>query len=161
MFTACFNAGDDRAFIVSITDIERREKFFELAGLEKEPSRFKTWEKISQNHEKALQGLEAAFATQSRDEWLKKLIEADVVCAPVYNHAEIAADPQVIENEYVVEIDHPTEGSIRVLNNPIQLSKSRPKIGVAPELGQHTDEILREFGYSKAEIADLREQKVI
>ena len=54
-----------------------------------------------------------------------------------------------------------TEGSIRVLNNPVQLSKRQPKIGVAPELGQHTDEVLGELGYSETEIADLRKQEVI
>ena len=161
MFTACFKARDDKSFIVSITDTERREKVFELAGLDKDPSRFETWEKINQNHEKALDALEAAFATKPREEWLTKLIEADVVCAPVYNHAEIAADPQVLENDYIVDVNHPTEGPIRVLNNPIQLSRRRPKIGVAPELGQHADEILREVGYSETEIADLRKQEVI
>ncbi len=161
MFAACFKARDGKSFIVSINDIERREKFFELAGLDKDPSRFDTLEKIDQNHEKTLDALEAVFSTKPRDEWLKKLIEADVVCAPVYNHAEIAADPVVIENEYVVEVNHPTEGPIRVLNNPIQLSKRRPKIGVAPELGQHADEILREVGYSEIEITNLRKQEVI
>ena len=161
IFCAGFKARNGKYFIVNTADIEKREKVFEIAGLDRDPSRFETWEKIDQNHEKALAALDAAFVARPRDEWLKKLIEADVVCAPIYDYAEIAADPQVIENEYIVEVNHPTEGRIRVSNNPIQLSKRRPKIGVAPELGQHTDEVLREVGYSKAEIANLREQKVI
>ena len=161
VFSAGFKAEDGKSFIVQTTDNEKRENVFEIAGLDKDPNRFDTWEKIAQSHEGALDALEAAFATKPRDEWLKLLEEADVVCAPVYTHAEIAADPVVIENEYVVEVDHPTEGPIRVLNNPVQLSKRQPKIGVAPEHGQHTDEVLREMGYSKADINDLREQKVI
>jgi crotonobetainyl-CoA:carnitine CoA-transferase CaiB-like acyl-CoA transferase len=161
VFSAGFKAEDGKSFIVHTTDSEKRENVFEIAGLDKDLNRFDTWEKIDQSHEGALDALEAAFATKPRDEWLKLLVEADVVCAPVFTHVEIAADPQVIENNYIVEVNHPTEGSIRVLNNPVQLSKRQPKIGVAPELGQHTDEILREVGYSKAEIIDLREQKVI
>ena len=160
-FSAGFKAGDGKSFIVHTTDSEKREKVFEIAGLDKDLNRFGTWEKIDQSHEGALDALDAAFANKPRDEWLKLLVEADIVCAPVFTHAEIAAAPQVIENNYIVEVDHPTEGSIRVLKNPVQLSKRQPKVGVAPELGQHTDEILREVGYSKAEINDLREQKVI
>jgi len=161
VFSAGFKAEDSKSFIVQATDKEKREKVFEIAGLDKDLNRFDTWEKIEQSHEGALDALEAAFATKPRDEWLKQLVEADIVCAPVYTHAEIAADPVVIENEYVVEVNHPTEGPIRVLNNPVQLSKRQPKIGVAPEHGQHTDEILREAGYSEAEITDLRKQEVI
>lgn len=161
IFCVSFEAKDDKSFIVQTTDNEKRENVFKIAGLGKDLNRFDTWEKINQSHEGALDALEAAFATKPRDEWLKQLVEADIVCAPVYTHAEIAADPVVIENEYVVEVNHPTEGPIRVLNNPVQLSKRQPKIGVAPEHGQHTDEVLREMGYSKADINDLREQKVI
>lgn len=161
IFCVSFEAKDGKSFIVQTTDTEKRENVFKIAGLDKDPNRFDTWEKINQSHEGELDALEAAFATKPRDEWLKQLIEADIVCSPVYTHAEIAADPVVIENEYVVEVNHPTEGPIRVLNNPVQLSKRQPKIGVAPEHGQHTDEVLREMGYSKADINDLREQKVI
>jgi len=161
IFCASFKAKDGKSFIINTTDSEKREKAFEIAGLDKNLNRFDTMEKINQSHEGALEALDVAFATKPRDEWLKQMVEADIVCAPVFTHAEIAADPQVTENRYVVEINHPTEGSIRVLNNPVQLSKRQPKIGVAPELGQHTDEVLGELGYSETEIADLRKQEVI
>ena len=108
-----------------------------------------------------IDAFQEVFATKPRDEWLRILVDADIVCAPVYNHAEVSSDPQVIANEYVVEIDHPTEGPIRVLGNPIHLGKHKARIGVAPLLGQHNGEVLREAGYSEEEIAQLREEGVI
>ncbi len=104
---------------------------------------------------------DAVFATKTRDEWLKILVEADIVCAPVYSYPEVASDPQVLANEYVVEINHPTEGSARIIGNPIHLSRCEARTGVAPLLGQHTEEIFKEAGYSSEEIAAFRKEEVI
>ena len=101
------------------------------------------------------------FSAKTRDEWLKIFVEADVVCAPVYNHAEVTSDPQVIANEYVVEINHPTEGPVKVLGNPIHLGDHKARIGVAPLLGQHTDEVLKEAGYNDEEISGLKAEEVV
>ena len=160
IFASNFTGKDGKSFIIQTVGAEKRDRVFELAGLDKD-SRFDTREKRHQNEKEMFEAFDDAFATKTRDEWLKLLVDADIVCAPVYNYAEVAADPQVLENEYVVEINHPTEGAIKVLGNPIHFSKHKARIGVAPLLGQHTDEILKEAGYSEAEIAELREQEVV
>jgi formyl-CoA transferase len=73
------------------------------------------------------------------------------------NLQEISEHPQVLENEYVVEIEDPKGGTMKVLGSPIRFSKTPAKIGVSPELGAHTDSILADAGgYSQAEIAELR-----
>ncbi len=73
----------------------------------------------------------------------------------------VAAEPQVAANEYLVEIEHPKEGKIRILNNPVTLGRRKARVGAAPELGQHTDEVLKEAGYSEGEIAVLRKEEVV
>lgn len=160
IFSCSFMAADDKSFIIQTVGGEKRDRAFAIAGLDKDP-RFDTREKRKQNQEEMIEAFQAVFLTKTREEWLKILVEADVVCAPVYNYAEVSSDPQVIANEYIVEINHPTEGPIRVLGNPIHLSKHDAKIGVAPLLGQHTDEVLKEVGYSREEIASMKEEEVI
>jgi formyl-CoA transferase len=61
----------------------------------------------------------------------------------------------------VAEINHPTEGPVRIIGNPIHLSRCEARTGVAPLLGQHTDEVLKEAGYSEEEIAAFRKEEVV
>jgi crotonobetainyl-CoA:carnitine CoA-transferase CaiB-like acyl-CoA transferase len=62
----------------------------------------------------------------------------------------------------MVEMDHPVEGTVKVLGLPVKLSETPGKIRhAAPLLGEHTEEVLMGLGYSKEEIADLRERRVI
>ena len=160
VFASSFLGKDGKAFIIQTVGAEKRDKIFELAGLDKDP-RFDTKEKRRQNEDLMFEAFDDFFATKTRDEWMKILVEADIVCAPVYNYPEVANDPQVLANKYVVEVNHPTEGPARIIGNPIHLSRCEARTGVAPLLGQHTGEVLKEVGYSEEEIAQLREEKVI
>ena len=75
---------------------------------------------------------------------------------------EAAVDPDVTANGYVTEMDYPKHGKrLRVHGTPWQFSETPAKIGVAPELGEHNDEVLKNIGYGMADIARLREQKII
>jgi len=74
----------------------------------------------------------------------------------------VTADPQVLENEYITEVNHPSRGRVMMVASPIQLSKTPSTIRTAaPELGQHTEEILLEVGYTWEDIIQLRNDKVI
>ena len=102
------------------------------------------------------------FATGSRDEWVAKLRAGDIVSAPINTMLEAAVDPDVTANGYVTEMDYPKHGKrLRVHGTPWQFSETPAKIGVAPELGEHNDEVLKNIGYGMADIARLREQKII
>ena len=106
--------------------------------------------------------LDRLFATNTREHWVAKLRAADIVSAPINTMLEAASDPDVLANGYVTEVDYPKHGKrLRVHGTPWQFSETPAKIGTAPELGEHNDEVLTSLGYSKADIQGLRERKII
>jgi crotonobetainyl-CoA:carnitine CoA-transferase CaiB-like acyl-CoA transferase len=109
-----------------------------------------------------LRMLDELFATGSRDDWVARLREADIVSAPINTLLEASNDPDVLANGYVTEIDYPSHGKrLKVHGSPWHFSETPARIGVAPELGADNDEILGRLGYTPAEIEDLRERKII
>jgi len=105
--------------------------------------------------------LDEAFLGKTNAEWMTLLQAADCICAPVASYGELVEDPQLRANEYIVEVDHPTEGRIPVVGAPWRFSETPAEIApAAPELGQHTEEILQEIGYSWEKIGELRERGV-
>jgi crotonobetainyl-CoA:carnitine CoA-transferase CaiB-like acyl-CoA transferase len=90
------------------------------------------------------------------------LEEVDIPCGPVNDYQEVANDPQMKANNYIVDFDHPIAGPIKTVGIPVRLSKTPGKIRTgAPELGQHREEILLEFGFAWEEIAKLADEEVI
>ena len=93
--------------------------------------------------------------------WLDKLKSADIPCGPVNPLAELPADEQLAAVDMFPHVDHPTEGSIRIVRPPVRFSGAdcalrRP----APQLGEHSREILREAGFAEREIEDLLARRV-
>ncbi|HXH21631.1 MAG TPA: CoA transferase [Dehalococcoidia bacterium] len=96
-------------------------------------------------------------------QWLyETLLRLGVRCAPAQNYSQVARDPQVIANNYIVEIDHPRLGRTRMTGNPQRFSATPIELATtAPGVGEHTREVAREAGLSEQEIAALIERKVI
>jgi crotonobetainyl-CoA:carnitine CoA-transferase CaiB-like acyl-CoA transferase len=89
-------------------------------------------------------------------EWLASLDAEGVPCGPINSIADMAADPQAAAREMVVELEHPRAGRTRALGLPIKLSATPGKVSrPAPLLGEHTREVLAEFGFSRSEIEAL------
>lgn len=106
--------------------------------------------------------LEKIFSARTRDDWLAYLSTYDVLCAPVYDYAELFADPQVHHNAMIAEQRHPEGGAIKVVGLPVNLSATPGKVGPpAPPLGAHTDDVLQFLGYGDADIRRLRDQHII
>lgn len=102
---------------------------------------------------------DSTFARKTREEWLQILNEAECICTPVQTPSEVSNDPQAMANNYFVEYDHPKHGMTKMVGFPWDFSEtpagcSRP----APELGEHSEEILREIGYTPEQIAELLEK---
>src|SRR5262245_56852228 len=117
----------------------------------------------SDERREALLGvLDELFATDVRDKWVALLRGADIVSAPINTLLEASNDPDVLANGYVTEVEYPKYGKkLKVHGSPWNFSETPAKVGIAPELGQHTDEVLKEIGYSAEDIAGFRERKVI
>jgi crotonobetainyl-CoA:carnitine CoA-transferase CaiB-like acyl-CoA transferase len=80
----------------------------------------------------------------------------------VYDPEEMVADPQVQARDMVVEVKHPTFGTIKEFGIPIKLSGTPGTVRTAaPHAGEHTEAVLRELGMSAADIKALREKKIV
>ena len=109
------------------------------------------------NREALAREIESITVTQPCAHWLTLLETNDIPCGPINNYAQVFADPQVLARDMVVETEHPTLGRLKTLGSPIKLSVTPPDVSRrAPQLGEHTDEVLVEAGFSAAEIAALR-----
>jgi crotonobetainyl-CoA:carnitine CoA-transferase CaiB-like acyl-CoA transferase len=106
--------------------------------------------------------LKDIFLSHTKDYWVERLNTFGVPCAPIYNVREVFEDPQVQEQKISVKIDHPKLGTVTLLNQGVKLSRTPGTVDrVAPELGEHTEEVLASIGYSHEQIHAFKEQQVI
>lgn len=136
-------------------------KAVEKPELEHDP-RFATLEARARNAAELVAILDDVFRARTYADWIAILSSNKLVWSPVKTPLEVTRDEQAAANEFFVEWDHPRYGRIKVLNNPIKLSKTPAQIRrKAPDLGEHTDQILREVGCSEEEIAEWKKTGVI
>ena len=133
-----------------------------IEGLEKDP-RFENHDARGKNCEELVAILDKTFATKTRDEWLKILREeADFMVGIIQSISDLVEDPQMLANDNLVTFDHPVLGKITMPGMPVALSKTPGGIKrEAPELGQHTEEVLLELGHTWDDIVQLKDGEVI
>jgi crotonobetainyl-CoA:carnitine CoA-transferase CaiB-like acyl-CoA transferase len=118
-----------------------------------------------ENFRELLVIIEEVFKTKTREEWMK-ILDAKgggIAYSPVLRPTDLANDEQALQNGYIVEIDHPTLGPIKMVGNPVSFSATPVTVdGFAPCFGQNTEEVLLEVcGYDWDKIQQLKDEEVI
>jgi crotonobetainyl-CoA:carnitine CoA-transferase CaiB-like acyl-CoA transferase len=100
--------------------------------------------------------------TRATAQWMERLEKHDVPCAPALTRSQVLNHPQIIASGTLIEIDHPASGRLRQARPPANFERTPAGIRFgAPRLGEHTDEILLEIGYTGTQIEALRATGVI
>jgi crotonobetainyl-CoA:carnitine CoA-transferase CaiB-like acyl-CoA transferase len=164
--SASFNDGDGKPFVFQLARDQWTEalgalgfrEVMEAAGFAHLGVAMDSDEK----REQLLAKLGELFATGTRDDWVARLRGGDIVSAPINTLLEASVDPDVVANGYIAEVDYPKYGKrLKVHGSPWQFSETPAKIGIAPGLGEHNEEVLGSLGYDATQIVGLKNRKVI
>ena len=99
--------------------------------------------------------------TKTKYEAMEILNKFDIPCGPILSMKEIAEDASLRASGTIVEVDHPVRGKYLTVGNPIKMSDSPTHVTRSPLLGEHTEEVLGQLGYTPSQILALREERVI
>jgi crotonobetainyl-CoA:carnitine CoA-transferase CaiB-like acyl-CoA transferase len=125
-------------------------------------SRFNTDDRRQENNELLISIISGIFAGKTLREWIDILDSHGLVSSMAQTVLEITDDPQAAANDFFVKLDHPNAGEIRLVASPVKFSETGASVkGPAPEVGQHSEEILLEAGYTWEDITRLKDEGAI
>lgn len=134
----------------------------DMVHLENDP-RFDSHERREQNNVELISIIDSKFAEKSYAELVESIADAgELIYGKVRDPLEVATDPQALENGFFIEMDHPSGQKITYIASPAEFSETPGAIKkTAPELGQHSEEILLDLGYSWDNLIELKDKGVI
>ena len=153
-----FETSDGRYLAIGTPNTELFGKLMQVLGLEHHLTdpRFATYASRKQNEDALLPLVEPAVRVRASHELEAALMQAGVPCARVNNFKEVFDDPHMVARGIVRDVEHPRLGAMRAVRNPVLLDHDGPDLArPSPMLGEHSEELLRELGYSAAAIGDL------
>ena len=133
----------------------------ERPDLEKDP-RFVNLETRADHCEELIHILDGIFESKDRVEWETRLRDNNCIYGRIESPEEVINDPQAEVNGFFTEVQHPEAGEVKYITSPVKFCQNPASVRTAaPELGQQTEEVLLELGYSWDEITELKDQGVI
>jgi len=158
-----YETKDGRVIVFVVLQPDRYwSKFCRAIGREDlaDDPRYNSYEARAENCTDLYPILDEIFLSKTLDEW-KPRIEG-IPHAVHQSLREVINDPQARANDFFVAYDHPVYGRIEALANPVMLSETPASVRMpAPECGQHTEEVLLEYGYTWEDIAQLKDRGII
>jgi crotonobetainyl-CoA:carnitine CoA-transferase CaiB-like acyl-CoA transferase len=128
----------------------------------KEKSEWSTRQKRTENRKAVNDAISAITKHKPSVHWVELFEEAGVPCGPIYTIDQTFADPQVQHLGIAAPVTHPVRGDFKIVGSPLNMSDVTKKIRrYTPDAGEHTDEILRSFGYSDDQVQQLRASGVV
>jgi crotonobetainyl-CoA:carnitine CoA-transferase CaiB-like acyl-CoA transferase len=116
----------------------------------------------AKNRAELNRALNDSFKHKTSAEWVDLLNQAGVPCGPIYRIDEVFADPQVAHLEAAAQVTHAKLGSFRIVNQAVKLSRTPASVAApTPEVGEHTEEVLQEIGFSREEISTLKQKGIV
>ena len=159
-----YQAGDGEWFFLAVGNQAFWVKLCKALDVEHlaDDPRFASWLLRLDNNQALLPLIEAKFKSQPRSHWLAVLAANDIPAAPVQTIADFMDDPAVRHHDMVREYDHAEVGRLRMMGQPLVFSATPTRDpGPPPTLGQHTDAVLGELGYTAAGIDELKKRGVV
>ena len=123
---------------------------------------FKEAEDRAKNRKAVNQAVARSLSTKTSAEWVEIFNKAGVPCGPIYRMDQVFADPQVKHMQAAAEVTHPRLGKLRLINQPVKLSRTPAKlVSATPERGQHTEEVLLEMGFNSRDVAKFKSEGIV
>jgi crotonobetainyl-CoA:carnitine CoA-transferase CaiB-like acyl-CoA transferase len=154
----------DGHLMVAVGNDTLWQRFAPLVGLPElaDDPRFASNPQRVANRVELIQRIEAALAARGSADWAEELSRVGIPAGAINSIDAALAHPQVQARDMVLSVEHPTAGPLRMTGSPIKLSEYTASVRrPPPTLGQHTDEVLGELGYTVADIEAMRQEGVV
>jgi len=156
-------AGDNKYVNICVAMESHWVAFCKAIGMEDLATdpRFETNEKRLKNRDELEKIILKKLKEKSAKEWIEIFNNAGVPCGAVNSIKEVLEHPQLKHRKTIQDVEYPGIGKIKMFNNPVKFSDFEVDITRPPKLGEHTDEILKEFGYTDNDINEFREKGIV